>query len=132
MIESDEIANLRELLASPAPKRDIDKEWAIGGVTDVIDAMECGLWTLGDWERNCIAAAIIQIHAGNYASAQNFALKALLPATKRREGAIMRGVGAQELTLSDLKVRLEHARELADVGRRAKSVSRVRPRRVQS
>jgi hypothetical protein len=89
----------------------IAREWVIGGLTDVIDVIERGLWTLGDWERNHIAAAIVQMNAGNHQAAQNFVLKTIWPPGTRAGVPIVRVTGAEELTLKDLKVEIEQARE---------------------
>jgi hypothetical protein len=77
----------------------------------VLDVIERGLWNLGEWEQNCIAAAIVQIHAGKHQSAHDFALKALWPAEKRSDAKAVHVHGALDLTVNDLKAQIEFARE---------------------
>lgn len=66
------------------------KKMAVDTVTRILDALERGAGTFGEWEQRCLAASIIALRAGKYDDARALARRAIWPEENRRNSGVAR------------------------------------------
>lgn len=85
MADSPALISLRKALAEVV--EDLPQEGkrkiAEAAITKILEAMESGVCTLGNWEKRCLAAAITSIRGGKFDQARTMARRALWPEENR-------------------------------------------------
>ena len=113
MAESPKLIALRKYLATPPDGLDSagKKKMAEDTIDKILAAMEGGVCPLGDWERRCLAAAIISVRSSKYDEARIRARQALWPDENRRNASVSRfPLRPGMLTVKELQSELAHAR----------------------
>jgi hypothetical protein len=57
-------------------------------ISKILDALEIGVCTLGNWETRCLSAAIISLRGGKFDQARTMARRALWPEENRTMASI--------------------------------------------
>jgi hypothetical protein len=88
---SDLIA-LRKALAvtSEGLAPEAKKAMAIEAIAQILDAIGRGVCFLGDWEKRCLAGAIVNLRAGKFDDSRTLARRALWPEENRRSSGVAR------------------------------------------
>lgn len=87
-----DIETLRKSLAVPSEglASEDKKTMAIDAITRILDALEQGVGTFGEWEQRCLAASIIALRAGKYDDSRALARRAIWPEENRRNSGVAR------------------------------------------
>jgi hypothetical protein len=118
MIESHELIALRKSLGGPLNGLPVDVQRQIAGnvIELVLDGIERGSVSLGDWEKRCIAEALQQLRGRHYELARAAARRALWPDENRRASEIRKHpIRPGMTTLVEFRRLLATVRELPPV-----------------
>jgi len=87
-----DIESLRKSLAlsSEGLSSEDKKKMAVDAMTRILDALEQGVGTFGEWEQRCLAASVIALRAGKYDDARALARRAIWPEENRRNSGVAR------------------------------------------
>ena len=115
MIESPQLVALRKSIGGPIEglPADIQKQIAIAAIDHVLDGVEHGVLSLGDWEKRCLAEALEQLRGRRFELGRAAARRALWPVENRRGSEIRKHPVRPGLTtLAELRQALSKVREL--------------------
>ena len=121
MADSPKLIALRKALATPNEGLDSDakKKMSEDAVALVLDAMDKGVCTLGDWEKRCLAGAIVAIRSSKFDVARMCTRQALWPDENRRNASVAQlPPRPGMMTVPELRRELEAARALPRRGER--------------
>lgn len=66
------------------------KKMAVDALIAILDALERGDGTFGEWEQRCLAASVIALRAAKYDDARSLARRAIWPEENRRNSGVAR------------------------------------------
>ncbi len=121
MADSPKLIALRKALATPNEGLDSDakKKMTEDAVALVLDAMDKGVCALGDWEKRCLAGAIVAIRSSKFDVARMCTRQALWPDENRRNASVAKlPPRPGMMTVPELRRELEAARALPRRGER--------------
>ena len=88
---SDLIALRKALADDPNEPESVDKrKKAEDAIARILTAARQGVFTLGNWEKRCLAGAITSLRSGKFEQARSMARRTLWPQENRRDSALAR------------------------------------------